>query len=129
MTALQADVADWPRPSLALIDGTVIGDAPFTFFCPKGSGMTMRRTPEGPKVTDLGEAIGGVMQDRFDALLYLGPKASITYAQLPRELCADPDYVDMRANRLATMQGPPGAVRAAAADAFRVRCKALVEGK
>lgn len=133
LTALQADIAAWPKPSLAMIDGTTLGQAPFTFYYPKGSGMTIVMTPSGPKVTDTGELIGGVMQDRFDAVLYLGPKATITYAQLPKELCADADYVEMRAKRLDGQRFPPGAEPPAGApkpsEAFRARCKAAEEAK
>ncbi len=78
----------------------------------------MRPGPNGPVTVDLGQAIGGVMQEQFDAVLYLGPKTEITYAKLPKSLCADPEYVEMRASRLSA---------AAAAD-FRKRCKEALEG-
>jgi hypothetical protein len=92
--------------------------------------MTMRPGPNGPIMVDLGEAIGGEMQEQFDAVLYLGPKTEITYGKLPKSLCADPEYVEMRASRLSAMR-PPGAPTTgpspAAAD-FRRRCKEAVEG-
>jgi len=118
---LQADIANWPKPSLTVIKDTVLGVAPFTFYYPKGSGRLFRPGPNGPVVIDLGEAIGGVMQEQFDALLYLGPKSEITYAELQRSLCADPDYVEMRANRLSAMRplGAPSAGPSPAAQAFR----------
>ncbi len=89
LSALQADVETWPKPSLALIKDTVLGVAPFTFYYPRGSGRTMRPGPNGPVVTDLGEAIGGVMQEQVDALLYVGPKSEITYASHPSRICVD----------------------------------------
>ena len=76
-------------------------------------------------MVDLGEANGGVMQEQFDAVLYLGPKTEITFGKLPKSLCADPEYVEMRANRLSP-KPPPGAPTAGpspAAEAFRMRCK------
>jgi hypothetical protein len=81
-------------------------------------------------MVDLGEAIGGVMQEQFDAVLYLGPKSDITYAELPKSLCADPEYVEMRANRLSVMRPPPGAptTEPSPADDFRRACKEAVEG-
>jgi hypothetical protein len=118
LPTLQPDIATWKKPSLTLIKDTTLGTAPFTFYYPKGSGMMMRPGPNGPVVIDLGEAIGGVMQEQFDAVLYLGPKTEITYGELPKSLCADPEYVEMRASRLS----------ATAADAFRMRCKEAVEG-
>ncbi|HUO02597.1 MAG TPA: hypothetical protein VMU31_07445, partial [Rhizomicrobium sp.] len=129
LSALQADIADWPKPSLTIIRDTTLGVAPFTFYYPKGSGIMMRPGPNGPITIDLGEAIGGMMQEQFDAVLYLGPKSEITYAKLPKSLCADPGYVEMRANRLSAMR-PPGAPSTGpspAAEAFRMRCKAALE--
>jgi hypothetical protein len=46
------------------------------------------------------------MQEQFDAVLYLGPKSEITYAELPKSLCADPEYVEMVAARLSAMRRP-----------------------
>jgi hypothetical protein len=92
--------------------------------------MMMRPGPNGPVTIDLGEAIGGVMQEQFDAVLYLGPKTEITYGKLPKSLCADPEYVEMRASRLSPKR-PPGARDSGpspAADAFRLRCKEALEG-
>jgi hypothetical protein len=71
------------------------------------------------------------MQEQFDAVLYLGPKSEITYAKLSKTLCADPDYVEMRASRMAAaMRPPPGAPASTAspADFFRMRCNAVVQG-
>ena len=91
LPTLQPDIATWKKPSLTLIKDTTLGTAPFTFYYPKGSGMMMRPGPNGPVPIDLGEAIGGVMQEQFDAVLYLGPKTEITYCKLPKSLCADPE--------------------------------------
>lgn len=126
LTALQADVSSWPKPSLARVENTTLGLAPFPFYYPKGSGSTMRPGPNGPRIADYGEAIGGTLQDQVDALLYLGSKREITYSKLPKALCADPEYVEMRAARIAKVPsrfgGSPEAV-------FRAQCKAAVDGK
>ena len=126
LVALQADVANWPRPSLTLLRGTPLGQAPFTAYYPKGAGMFTRSGPDGKMVTrDVGDSIGGIMQDRFDALIYLGPSAAITYSKTPKALCADPDYVEMRAARLAAMRSFGGP---SPADQFRAECKAIADG-
>jgi hypothetical protein len=129
LSTLQADITTWKKPSLTLIKNTPLGTAPFTFYYPKDSGMTMRPGPNGPIMVDLGEAIGGEMQEQFDAVLYLGPKSEITYAGLSKSLCADPEYVEMRAARLSAMR-PPGTptTEPSPADDFRQRCKEAVEG-
>ena len=118
LSTLQPDIATWTKPSLTLIKNTPLGTAPFIFYYPKGSGMTRRPGPNGPIMVDLGEAIGGVMQEQFDAVLYLGPKTEIPFGKLPKSLCADPEYVEMRASRMS----------AADAEAFRKRCKEAVAG-
>jgi hypothetical protein len=126
LVALQADVANWPQPSLTLLRGTPLGQAPFTAYYPKGAGMFTRSGPDGKMVTqDVGESIGGIMQDRFDALIYLGPSAAITYSKTPKALCADPDYVKMRAARLVVMRSFGGP---SPADQFRASCKAIADG-
>ena len=125
LVALQADVANWPQPSLTLLRGTPLGRAPFTAYYPKGAGMFTRSGPDGKRVTqDVGESIGGIMQDRFDALIYLGPSAAISYSKTPKALCADPDYVEMRAARLAAMRSFGGP---SPADQFRAECKAIAD--
>ena len=129
LSTLQPNIATWPKPSLTLIKNTPLGTAPFTFYYPKGSGMMMRPGPNGPIVVDLGEAIGGVMEEQFDALLYLGPKNEITYAGLSKSLCADPDYVEMRAARLSAMRRPATPTTdPSPADEFRQACKVALEG-
>ena len=129
LSTLQPDITTWKKPSLTLIKNTPLGTAPFTFYYPKDSGMTMRPGPNGPIMVDLGEAIGGVMQEQFDAVLYLGPKSEITYAGLSKSLCADPEYVEMRAARLSAMRRPGAPTTdPSPADDFRRACKEAVEG-
>jgi hypothetical protein len=129
LPTLQPDIATWKKPSFTLIKDTPLGTAPFTFYYPKGSGMMRRPGPNGPIMVDLGEAIGGVMQEQFDAVLYLGPKSEITYAKLPRSLCADPEYVEMRAARLSAMRRPGAPTTdPSPTDDFRRACKEAVEG-
>lgn len=124
LSALQPDADRWAKGSLAMIKGTVLGQAPFTFYYPKGFGMTVRPSPNGPVRTDLGEAIGGTLQDQADALLYVGRKAEITYSKVPDSLCLDPEYVEFRALRLATQKLPTGGTPA---DDFRAKCKKIAE--
>jgi hypothetical protein len=129
LPTLQPDIATWKKPSLTLIKDTPLGTAPFTFYYPKGSGMMRRPGPNGPIMVDLGEAIGGVMQEQFDAVLYLGPKSEITFGELPKSLCADPEYVEMRATRLSAMRRPGAPTTdPSPADDFRRACKEAVEG-
>jgi hypothetical protein len=86
LRAVQADVASWPRPSLAVLRGTVLGAADFTTYFPAANLMTADRRPINPRP----------MEDQFDAVLYLGPPSEITMSRLPPALCADSAYLTMR---------------------------------
>jgi hypothetical protein len=68
----QSDVVSWPRPSLALLRGTLIGAAEVPMFYP------LR------------------FEDRFDAVLI----DAVSPGMVPREFCDDPEYVKMRLFRL-----------------------------
>jgi hypothetical protein len=68
----QSDMSSWPRPSLALLRGTMIGAAEVPMFQP------LR------------------FEQRFDAVLI----DAIAPGSVPREYCGDPDYVKMRLFRL-----------------------------
>jgi hypothetical protein len=99
----QSDVVTWPRPSLAIVRGTTLGIIPFRSYLPEGPlgvGPDGKPLPEPPALTR-------PMEQKFDAVLYLGPPSMMTYSRLPRELCADAAYVRMRRERMA-MMGPPG---------------------
>jgi hypothetical protein len=85
-------VAKWPVPSLARLRGTVIGAKPSVFFFPM-PGMA----PDSPR-----------FEDQSDAVLYLGPPATMTTSMLPAALCADQEYVSMRVARMQLDPGPPG---------------------
>ena len=99
---LQPDMRTWPVPSLSVLRGTTIGEAPFSFFYPHEM-MIFRRDTSG-KI--LSERIGPdpirspQLQDEFDALLYLGPTTSIPMSHLTATQCGDPAYVAMRRKRL-----------------------------
>jgi hypothetical protein len=92
LQALQSDINTWPKPALALIKGTSLGIAPFSFYR-GGVGDDSR------------------MEDQFDAVLYVGPVASVTVRRgdIAPSLCADADYMQMRLSRMRLMD-PPGAV-------------------
>jgi hypothetical protein len=100
LPSLQPDIASWRVPAMAMTRGTTLGNAPYRSYITAKGG-------DGPR-----------MEDQFDALLYLGPLSSITFARLAPSLCADPQYMTMRLGRLAIadppdLPVPPGVQRPA----------------
>jgi hypothetical protein len=99
---LQPDVAQWPKPSLASLRGTMLGAADFTSYIP----------PDTPRFANLGNGPDLFsplpraqwrtlrMEDQFDAVLYLGPPSDMTMSQLSVALCADRTYMEMRLERM-----------------------------
>lgn len=95
---LQPDVRSWSPPSLALIHGTVLGEASFRSYYPHG----MIRMHDGVREEVCVDPIRSpVMQEQFDAILYLGSPKDMTWSQISPELSRDPDYMKMRSERLA----------------------------
>jgi hypothetical protein len=101
---VQPDVATWPIPALALTRATTLGAAPFSIFYRSAAGSEIR------------------MEERFDAVLYLGPVARIVVrrGEIAPSLCGDAAYLKMRYARLAMIDppdrpGPPGILTPAAA--------------
>ena len=88
LSVLQADVVSWRIPSLAALRGTALGSA---VWDPR---------PQGRPV---------LVEEQFDALLYLGPPSSMTTSRLAPALCSDRAYMEMRLGRLNLIPLPPGA--------------------
>ena len=95
---LQSEASSWHKPSLALIRGTPLGEASFRSYYPH------------PMFTKDGDATveiyvdpirSPVMQDQFDAILYLGAPSELTWSQLSPGLSCDPEYIEMRSTRVA----------------------------
>lgn len=96
---LQAEMASWSAPSLVRLNGTRLGmrDAA-TFWPTEMARFAVHDGKPSPLPREQWRVVP--MQDMFDALLYLGPASSITVANLPTSLCADPAYRQMRRHRM-----------------------------
>lgn len=122
ISTLQANVATWRRPSLALIRETPLGLASaVAYFSESIPVVRARGGIEEKLLPDVTAAPS--MQEVADAILYLGPPSTITQSRLWRELCADPDYVKMRLERL-TEFASPGFDPAAS---FKAECAAVLK--
>jgi hypothetical protein len=77
MAQMQADVAAWPVPSLAHVRGTSLGAINIADYF-------------GPSGKDIPPQWRAPMQDQFDAVLYVGPLSSITFARPRPWRCSEP---------------------------------------
>ena len=96
---LQADVASWGKPSIAIIRGTVLGAADFTFYYPWNvERMAFIDGKLVPVPRDQWRSLR--MEDQADAVFYPGEASTIKTSRLSPGLCADPAYMEMRLRRL-----------------------------
>ncbi len=105
---LQSSVATWPGPSLALVRGTVLGAADFTKYYPFAAPRFDLRAGNGALVPrEQWRALS--MEDQVDAVLYLGPRASITVSPVvpSQEVCADPRFLKRRVEKAMLTSLPP----------------------
>jgi hypothetical protein len=114
---LPEGVMSWRAPSLALLRGTTPGARDFGLYS-RGLGDGSRFGLEDGRLVPVTRDKWKMMrmEDQFDALLYLGPPASMTTITVPAALCADTDFVRRRLERL-TRFGPPVEVQS-----FRKAC-------
>jgi len=97
----------WRVPSLALLRGTTLGASDFGVY-DRGLGDGSRFGVKAGQLVPIPREEWKVMrmEEQFDALLYLGPPASMTMTSVPASLCSDADFVKRRIDRL-TRFGPP----------------------
>jgi hypothetical protein len=102
LTRAQPDITTWPTPRLAMLRGTAIGALPYEFFF-------------GPKPPGAYWEAHARIEDHYDAILHMGPPASLSFSPLTYPRCAEPSYVEMRVRRMTiTAATPPSATAVAA---------------
>lgn len=117
LATLQAEVAQWPAPSLTLIAGTTLGTPSFTRYNPFTTQFVLQPGSAPPPApgkapTDRVVVIANVptpatgpapdtpMERQFEAVLYLGPLASLKGSLPSPDLCRDADYLQKRFFRM-----------------------------
>jgi hypothetical protein len=100
LSPAQADVAQWTKPSLALLKGTRLGE--------------LRFTPPAQRLVRF--------EEEFDAVVYLGDPAEMTTAKIGRARCEDAEYMRMRLARLSLLKPPAGAPVASLGDLLLRAC-------
>lgn len=117
----QASVSSWPNPSLAILKGTSLGAQDFAVYYP---GPIYVRDKDG-KIVPQKATRPLRMEEQFDAILYVGPKSSITYSSLSPELCRDQAYLKMRAARRELFAGfAPAATQGS--DPLKKKCEEIL---
>jgi hypothetical protein len=115
---LQSDVARWPTPSLAVLRGTLLGAADFTFYYPfTAARFTLREGKPVPVSRDQWRELP--MEEQFDAVLYVGPAHAITRSRPLPALCSETAYIQTKLTRMATIGMPPSEL-----ERVRDRCTA-----
>jgi hypothetical protein len=105
LATLHPDVNSWEVPSLVPIRGTPLGAVSFRSYYPHAA-IWMGYGGEEEIYVD--PIRSPVMQEQFDAILYIGPPSGLTWSQVSPALASDPEYIKMRSDRLAWV-GLPGA--------------------
>ncbi len=106
-------MSGWPVPSLAILRGTTLGAEAEPWFgsdSPQGGQRVAIRN--GTFVPIPREQWISIRRDeQIDALVYLGPASTRTEAPLPRQICGDRKYVQMRLERMKIVGLPPSESR------------------
>lgn len=121
LQSVQPSVSSWPNPSLTILRGTSLGAPDFTVYFP----FPVYKFGKDGKMVAQKPTRSLRMEEQFDAILYVGPRSSITYSSLSPELCRDQAYIKMREARMALFS-PPGSP---GSGAFKKKCEeTLVNG-
>jgi hypothetical protein len=99
LAAVQPDVASWSAPSFAIVRGTTLGAADATVFVPVRARFTFRGDTPVEVPRDQWRSLRA--EDELDAVLYLGPRSTLTQMPLDASICASPRYVAERLRRIA----------------------------
>jgi hypothetical protein len=99
----QPDIRTWTAPRLALLRNTRLGAHDFADYFTSDGRFTFREGRPRPAARDEWATLK--MEDQFDALLYLGPQATMTLQRLTAERCSDSAYMTMRTARMALSPG------------------------
>jgi hypothetical protein len=115
---LQSDVAGWPVPSLAVLRGTLLGAADFTFYYPfTAARLTLREGKPAQISRDQWRLLP--MEEQFDAVLYVGAAGAITRSRPLPALCSETAYIETKLARMALIGMPPSEL-----ERVRERCPA-----
>ena len=107
LTRWQPDTVSWKPMTVAIVRGTVLGSADFSEFEDARERYLIRGENDFVPLPRERWASRRVEQE-IDAVLYVGPASGRTTAPLSPVLCADPNYVKIRLERIALVGLPPG---------------------
>ena len=91
------NIAAWRAPSIAMVRNTALGAADFQrYWSPPRVSMVDGKIAPVPREHWQPRRA----EEQFDAVLYLGPAATMTEVPLSREVCSEPGYVETRLERM-----------------------------
>jgi hypothetical protein len=94
LNSVQPNIGSWPTPSMALLQGTSLGAVAYErLFGPQPPIAFLKTHPN--------------IEDHFDAVLTLGPPASVQLAPPSYPRCAEPEYIERRVGRMVATGMPP----------------------
>lgn len=102
---LQADVASWRAPSLAMVRGTSLGALDFALFSPTPARFSIRNGTLTPIPREQWRTVR--MEDQFDAVLHLGAASAMTAPPPAQDPCRDVAFLEKRLARLVMVAAPP----------------------
>ena len=105
LTSVQPDIAAWRAPSLAILRGTNLGATDITAITPTPVRFAFQGETRSQVSRDQWRSLRA--EDQLDAVLYLGPRSTLTTAPFPRRICADRRYIEERLRRIALTGIPP----------------------
>ena len=108
LAQLQPEISTWRVPALALLKGTSLGATAYSFYQPAFRG-------------------GLRMEDRFDAVLYVGPVSQVTVrrGEIAPSLCGDSAYMKLRLARMALIDPPDRPRLVSPAEALMRYCASV----
>jgi hypothetical protein len=99
---LEPRFATWPKPSLALVNGTWLGALDGSVFTRVSM---IRVTREGERIGPRNPFAGTKLEELADAYLYFGPSDSLTRSVAPPETYQDEAYVEELKRRYVIAHG------------------------
>lgn len=116
------ETSTWPAPSLVTVRGTEIGKTDVAVFRVPSSRFAIQEGKMVPIPKEQWRSLRA--EDQFDAILYLGPAATMRTKpshEIPPALCSEPGFLTRQLQRMALSAPPPEL------DNLKLHCARITE--